>query len=189
MSFLEFKIAIADYLIRYRQKKLFKQMKSFGVNVYICNGCEISSLHNLEIGDNIWIGKSLIRSEGGIKICSGTIISHGVEIWSQNHNYESDDLLTIPYDKRFVGKFVTICENVWIGSRVIILPGVTIGEGAVIGAGAVVTKDVPHCAVVGGNPARILKYRNQEQYYKLKNESKIYLKLNYNYDVSSKRLV
>ena len=55
---------------------------------------------------------------------------------------------------------VIIGNDVWIGGRVIILPGVKVGNGAIIGAGAVVTKDVPEYAVVAGNPARILKYRN-----------------------------
>jgi maltose O-acetyltransferase len=54
---------------------------------------------------------------------------------------------------------IVIDDDVWIGARVIILPGVHIGTGAVIGAGAVVTKDVPAYAVVGGNPARVIKMR------------------------------
>ena len=56
---------------------------------------------------------------------------------------------------------VTIESDVWIGARVIILPGVTIGKGAILAAGAVVTKDVPDYAVVGGVPAKVLKYRNK----------------------------
>ena len=52
-----------------------------------------------------------------------------------------------------------IHNRVWIGSRVIIMPGVEIGEGAVIGAGSVVTKNVPPYAIVGGNPAKVIKYR------------------------------
>lgn len=47
----------------------------------------------------------------------------------------------------------------WLGMRAMIMPGVTIGEGAVVAAGAVVTKDVPPYAVVGGNPAKVIKYR------------------------------
>ena len=54
---------------------------------------------------------------------------------------------------------VTVSSDVWIGARVIILPGVTIGQGAIIAAGAVVTKDVPPFSVVGGVPARVIKFR------------------------------
>ena len=58
-------------------------------------------------------------------------------------------------------KPVTIGNDVWIGMRSIIMPGVTIGNGVVIGAGAVVTKDVPDYAVVGGVPAKIIRLRNE----------------------------
>lgn len=74
----------------------------------------------------------------------------------------------LPYGTKYINKPVIIEDNVWIGSDVIIIPGVTIHEGAIIGIGSVVTKDVPSCAVVGGNPAKIIKYRDKEQYEKLK---------------------
>lgn len=188
--YMNIKISIADYLIRIKQNKLYKSMKSVGKNVYICGGHHIEGYSEIEIGDNVWIGRNCrLAATGGLIIKGGTIISHNVEVWTQNHRYEGCDLISIPYDKRFIRKVVVICENVWIGSSVIILPGVTIGEGAVVGAGAVVTKDVPKCAIVGGNPAKILKYRDKNQYYKLKDEDKIYLKMNYNYDNSSRRSI
>lgn len=56
---------------------------------------------------------------------------------------------------------VTIGNDVWIGMRSIIMPGVTIGNGDVIGAGAIVTKDVPDYAIVGGVPAKIIRFRNE----------------------------
>lgn len=58
---------------------------------------------------------------------------------------------------------VVIGNDVWIGMRVIIMPGVKIGNGVVIGAGAVVTKDVPDFAIVGGVPAKIIRYRNSNE--------------------------
>lgn len=57
---------------------------------------------------------------------------------------------------------VTIGNDVWVGARVLIMGGVTIGDGAVIGAGAIVTKDVPPYAIVGGVPAKIIRYRFSE---------------------------
>ena len=65
-----------------------------------------------------------------------------------------------------------IGDCVWFGNKVTVLGGVTIGEGAIIAAGAVVTKDVPPLAIVGGNPAKVIKYRNADHYFKLKAEGK-----------------
>ena len=80
-------------------------------------------------------------------------------IYSINHETRKTD---IPMCKQGVTKVkgVTIGNDVWIGTRVIILPGVTIGDGAIIEAGAVVTKYVMPYTVVGGNPARKIKDRN-----------------------------
>ena len=79
-------------------------------------------------------------------------------IYTQNHEYSSIDKpmrLQGPQEIRPV----SIGNDVWIGSRVTILPGVNIGDGAIIAAGAVVTKDVPSYAIVGGVPAKLLRMR------------------------------
>ncbi len=63
---------------------------------------------------------------------------------------------------------ILIDDCVWLGNRVTIIGDVHIGEGAIIAAGAVVSEDVPALAIVGGNPARIIKYRDADHYFKLK---------------------
>jgi acetyltransferase-like isoleucine patch superfamily enzyme len=155
--------------------------KSIGKNVQIEKDNQFVDPRNMVIGDNVYIGfGGFFVASGGIKIGNGSILAHRVEVMTRNHNYDSDDLKSIPYDAKYIYKPVIIGENVWIGANVCIVPGVSIGEGAVIAMGAVVTKDVPKCAVVGGNPAKILKYRDKKVYEKLKSENKIYLDMKYN---------
>lgn len=153
------------------------KFKKVGENVQIEKGT-FYLMKNIEIGDHVYIGpEAYIFAQGGISIGSGTIFGPRVTILTSNHNYDNPDLKSIPYDGKNILKKVTIGENVWIGANVLIAPGVTIGEGAVVAMGAVVTKDVPPLAVVGGNPAKVIKYRDKERYLQLKQEGKIYLKL------------
>lgn len=177
----EFAKRIIDILDGNYVSSIYKEkirLKKVGTNVQILYDNMFVDEHNIEIGDNVYIGfGGYYVGSGGIKIGSGTIIAHKVEILTRNHNYNSKDLNSVPYDKKYILKSAVIGENCWIGSHVCILPGVTIGEGAVIGMGSVVTEDVPKYAVVGGNPAKVLKYRDIDIYNKLKEENKIYLKL------------
>ncbi len=113
---------------------------------------------------------SFIECMGGVRIGDFFHTGRGLTIFSANHDYNKGS--AIPYGEEVELKEVVIGNWVWCGANVTIVPGVHIGDGAVIGSGAVVTKDVPECAVVGGNPARVLKYRNKETFYKLKAEGK-----------------
>lgn len=105
---------------------------------------------------------------------NGVIIGTNLVIHSANHHYKNSKY--IPYDETFDFKKVTIGENVWIGGNVIITPGSNIGEGCIIGAGTVVSGTIPSLSIVIGNPCKIIKNRDYDHYYRLKNENKIYLK-------------
>lgn len=115
---------------------------------------------------------TFIECSGGVKIGRYFHTGRGLTIFSSNHSYDNDRY--IPYDQESVMKPVVIEDFVWCGAQVVILPGVTVGEGAVVGAGSVVVKDVPPYAVVGGNPARILKYRDISKFLELKNKGRFF---------------
>ena len=100
------------------------------------------------------------------------LIGPRLKVHTSNHNYESN---MIPYNDEYILKDVFIGRNVWIGSDVSIMPGVEIGEGAIVAACGVVTKNVPPYAVVGGNPAKIIKYRDIENYKTCLETNNIYL--------------
>ena len=104
-----------------------------------------------------------------------------MQVLTRNHNYDSNDLEFIPYDQKYIEKPVVIGEYCWIGARVTILPGVKIGKGVVVADCSVITKDIPDYAVVGGNPARIIKYRNKEKFDELLREDKGYIKCTKHY--------
>lgn len=118
----------------------------FGDGISIGNGSGIGLNSNIPsavtIGDNVMIGQELL-------------------VYTRNHCTEKT---TVPMrEQGFTNvRPVSIGNDVWIGSRVTILPGVHIGDGAVIGAGAVVTKSIPAYEIWGGNPARKLKSRKGE---------------------------
>lgn len=87
-------------------------------------------------------------------------------IITSNHNYANGE--AIPYDNTYIHKKVVIEDNVWFGNRVLVTGNITIGEGAIVAAGSVVCKNIPPLAVVGGNPAMIIKYRDKSHYNRLK---------------------
>ena len=94
------------------------------------------------------------QDQGGIFIDDGVLIGHNVVLATLNHAMQPErrgDMLPAP---------IHIGKRVWIGSNATVLPGVTIGDGAVVAAGAVVTKDVPANAVVGGVPAKAIRHIN-----------------------------
>jgi maltose O-acetyltransferase len=129
---------------------------SCGKGVNVEHGADFDSGLGVEIGDNSGIGvDSRVQI---VKIGRNVMMGPEVMIMSTNHKFSDPEtpMLLQGFEQP---KKVIVEDDCWIGTRAIILPGRKIGKGAVVGAGAVVTKDVPPYAVVGGNPAVILKYR------------------------------
>ena len=124
---------------------------TLGKNVNF-NGMKISGCGEVVIGDNFHSGQEC-------------------KIITQVHNYEGK---RIPYDETYICKDVVIENNVWLGDRVMILGGVTLGEGCIIQAGSVVVTDIQKYGIAGGHPAKIFKNRNIEHYEQLKDKKKFH---------------
>ena len=109
------------------------------------------------IGDNCYIGyNNSFLAGGDIVLEDGVLLASNILITSENHsaNPESNQYFM---DQELICNSVHIGEGSWIGERVCILPGVTIGKKCVIGAGSVVTKSIPDYCIAAGSPARVLK--------------------------------
>ena len=119
----------------------------FGNNVQINDYVHISAIEKVDIGDNVLMASHVYISDN----------SHG-----QYKGVEGDTAPSVPPIKRpyFVAP-VKIGNNVWLGEGVIVMPGVTIGDGCVIGAHSIVNKDIPANTVAVGSPAKIVKKYNE----------------------------
>ena len=150
-------------------QKAKKTIKKYGERLLVNHPCVFNN--NTIVGDYCSFNGMVVQGKGKLEI--GNYFHSGVEcmIITQNHNYEGDE---IPYDNTYILKDVKIGDCVWFGNRVTVVGGVSIGEGAIIAAGAVVAKDIPPLAIVGGNPAKVIKYRDADHYYKLKAEGKFH---------------
>lgn len=148
----------------FRAKRVFK---SYGKGLRVNARCSFS--RETTIGN--YCNFNGIKILGHGKVAIGNYFHSGIEcmIITENHNYEGS---RIPYDSTYVLKEINIDDCVWLGNRVTIVGNVNIGEGAIIAACSVVTKDIPPYAIVGGNPAKIIKYRDIDHYQKLKQEQK-----------------
>lgn len=118
------------------------------------------------LGDNVNLNGLVVEGQGKVVIGDNFHSGPGCLIITQTHNYDTGE--AIPYDGTYRIGDVVIEDNVWLGSRVVVVGPVRIGEGAIVQAGSVVVRDVPALAIVGGHPAAIFKHRDREHYERLK---------------------
>ena len=149
---LHFKSAMVD--LCKSKFKYFGDCAEFRPGAYAI-GCSQISLGRRVI---IRPGCMLFADETGgqITIEDDVMLGSGVHIYVANHRFNGIETPIIDQDY-FQSKPVVLKKGSWIGSNVIILPGITVGENSVIGAGSVVTKSIPDRVVVAGNPARVIR--------------------------------
>lgn len=144
----------------HKRKALLKELfGSTGENIHIEQNFRCDYGYNIHVGENFYANFSCVMLDTcDIRIGANCFLAPGVHIYTATHPI---DPAMRNQGVKF-GKPVTIGDNVWIGGRAIINPGVTIGNNVVVAAGAVVTKDIPDNIVVGGTPAVFIKHVNPE---------------------------
>lgn len=137
--------------------------KSVGKNVIISEKSSFFKKKNISIGNNVYIGvnANFISSNADIHIGSHIMFGPNVTLITGSHryNYVGKYLINVKDKLSKNDEDIFIENDVWIGTSSIILKGVKIGRGSIIGAGSIVTKDVLPYSIVGGNPAKHIKYR------------------------------
>ncbi|MEL0613789.1 acyltransferase [Marinomonas arenicola] len=115
---------------------------------------------------------TFIECSGGVVIGDYFHTGRGLTIFSTSHNWKSNKKL--PYDEETLIRPVSIGNYVWLGANVTILPGAIIGDGVVVAAGSVVRGVVAERAVVSGNPAAVIAFRDEYEYLKLLDGKKFF---------------
>lgn len=120
----------------------------------------VNSSPKIKIGNNCYIGYNFSALAGAnITIGNNVLIASNVLLSSENHSI--DPISDLEYmNQPLIAAPIKIENGCWIGEKVIILPGVEIGQKSIIGAGSVVTKSIPAYSIAVGNPARIIKQYN-----------------------------
>ena len=163
------------------------RMKHVGKNVFVRKNLMVGSPKGISIGDNAWIGRDCrlecyedkgklgeIRLGNSSKLghyctilCGANVVigdftrlSSFVTIMSESHGTNPEK--GIYHLQDLICKEVLIGQYCWLGEKVIVMPGVTIGDWSIVGAGSLVTKDIPPYSIAVGNPARVIKTYNFE---------------------------
>ena len=143
-----------------------RRAKSCGKNLLVL-GPGVNVTGNTTIGDGAGFGKRVkIFGDGPVSIGRRAVLAEDSVVYTQVHDYDHSDVL--PFGWGFTYPETSIGDYAWIGIKCIVLPGARIGEGAIVQAGSVVMGVVPPCAIVAGNPAKVIGWRDIDHYNKLK---------------------
>jgi len=133
-------------------------MKALGPGTFVSNRVKIAGASRIWIGEHVHIGnRTFLNAMADITIGDHATIGYECIVMTSMRNYDNRDVPVRQQGSRVYP--VNIGRDAWLGARVVVMPGVTIGDGAVVATGAVVTKDVPRFAIVGGVPAKTIGER------------------------------
>ena len=129
-----------------------------GKEIIVKDHCYFGNGSRLKVGDRSQLGQNA-RLQGTITIGDDVVMGPDVVMMATSHEFSRTD---IPINRQGAKpeEPITIGNDCWIGTRVIILPGVTIGDHCILAAGAVVTHDIPAGSIAGGVPAKVIKHRS-----------------------------
>jgi acetyltransferase-like isoleucine patch superfamily enzyme len=153
------------YVKSLMRKLCISKFKHFGEGAEFRPGAYAICCSKISLGQRVVVrpGSMLFadpRSDGaGIVIENDVMLGSGVHIYVHNHKFDDPNLPIIDQGHS-PSRPVILERGCWLGALTVVMPGVRIGSNAVVGAGSVVVMDVPQGAIVAGNPARIIKYRN-----------------------------
>ncbi len=133
-------------------------MSTFGAGSRISTNVSLLTPQRIHIGKKVGVARDVVLDgRGGLYIGDNTLIGLESLVITSTHNYQRTD---IPISEQgMYTQEIIIGQNCWIAARVILLPGVRIGDGCIIGANAVVTHDIPEYSIAGGIPCKVIKKR------------------------------
>lgn len=155
---------IKKYLFKKKWRKMNPHNKTYPERIF--------NISNVTVGKHTYGGIDALIFDEKTKLKIGNYCSIAPEVvFLVSCEHCMKNISTYPFKVKIIGEEkeatskgdIIVKDDVWIGHRAIVMSGVTIGQGAVVAAGAIVTKDVPPYAIVAGNPAKIIKYRFNEE--------------------------
>lgn len=154
-------IASKYFFARLRSTMWGFKPKNFKKHIYVMPGVIFENYRQMEIGSYVFINHHTnFSTPHGMKI--GDYVMIGPYCFFGSVHHEFDDYKTPMIFQKPEIRPINIEDDVWIGANVTVLGGVTIGRGSIVAAGAVVTKDVEPFSIVGGVPAKLIRYRFDE---------------------------